>query len=266
MSVKRLGVLGWPVGHSRSPQIFKAAFEGSDLDGWNYQLLPAPPAEFERLVRGLHGAGFVGANVTIPHKQAALAVADSCSFRAEQIGAANLLSFSADGAIVADNSDAPGLLAALGEHARAGDSALVLGAGGSARAVVWALREVGMKVQLWNRTAARAAALAAEFGVEAVSAAVPAQLLVNCTAAGLDGPGASFDELPLTADEVGSYATVVDLVYGDQPSALIESAAAAGSRTIDGREILVQQGAIAFEHWTGVAAPLELMRAAASCP
>ena len=136
----RYGVLGWPVGHSRSPAMMQAA------GLTRYQRLPVAPEAFEDTVRALPGAGFRGANVTIPHKQAALALATASSDAARAIGAANTLSFSADGEIAAENTDAPGLIDALG--GRPVRSALVLGAGGSARAVVWALARAGAQTCL----------------------------------------------------------------------------------------------------------------------
>ncbi|MGA7705050.1 MAG: shikimate dehydrogenase, partial [Solirubrobacteraceae bacterium] len=128
--VKRLGVIGWPVDHSRSPAMFQAAFAELGMDDWVYQRLPLAPELFAETVRSLGADGFVGANVTIPHKQAALALADSASEAASAIGAANTLSFAPGGAIEAENTDAPGLLAALGRTGRSpeGLSALVLGA------------------------------------------------------------------------------------------------------------------------------------------
>ena len=132
-----LGVCGWPVAHSRSPQMHNAALAAVGLADWRYLRLPLPPELFEETVRALPAAGFRGVNVTIPHKEAALAVADEASDAARAIGAANTLTFE-DGAIKADNTDAPGLLAALGEPV-AGRRALVLGAGGSGRAAAWAL-------------------------------------------------------------------------------------------------------------------------------
>src|SRR4051812_20056776 len=153
----RLGVLGWPVAHSRSPAMFAAL-------GVPYQRLPVPPELFAETVRALGAAGFTGANVTIPHKEAALAVADTASERARAIGAANTLSFGVDGSIAAENTDAPGFLAALPDPP-AGRTAAVMGAGGSARAVVWALREAGAaEVRIWNRTPEKARKLAAEMG------------------------------------------------------------------------------------------------------
>ncbi|MBW3607329.1 MAG: shikimate dehydrogenase [Actinobacteria bacterium] len=225
-----------------------------------YQRLPVAPEAFEDTVRALHGAGFRGANVTIPHKQAALAVATSASDAAREIGAANTLTFGADGEIAAENTDAPGLLAALGD--RPTRSALVLGAGGSARAAVWALGRAGAEVSIWNRTAERAAGL----GARVVREPIAADVLVNCTSVGLDRSSSPFKDLLLTADELVQYTTVVDLVYRAGETVLIREAAKRGIDTIDGLEILVRQGALSFTLWTGLAAPLDSMRAAAREP
>src|SRR5205823_10301169 len=160
----RLGVLGWPVAHSRSPQIQNAALEAAGLRGWRYQLLPVPPGLLAETVRALPKAGFRGANVTIPHKEEALALADRATDAASAIGAANTLIFGADGTIEADNTDAPALIDAL-PFAPAAKSALVLGAGGSARAAVWALRMGGAgDVRVWNRNPTRASALTDDLG------------------------------------------------------------------------------------------------------
>jgi shikimate dehydrogenase len=247
----RYGVLGWPVGHSRSPAMMRAA----GLE--RYQRLPVAPQAFDDTVRALPGAGFRGANVTIPHKTAALALATSASDAAREIGAANTLTFGDDGEIAAENTDAPGLLAALGDR-RAG-SALVLGAGGSARAVIWALTRAGADVSVWNRTPERAAAL----GARVVRTAVAADVLVNCTSVGLDRSSSPFKDLPLDADGLVEYETVVDLVYGEGGTVLVSEAAKRGVETIDGLEILVRQGALSFTLWTGLAAPLDSMRMAA---
>jgi shikimate dehydrogenase len=256
----RYGVLGWPVAHSRSPAMFAAL-------GVPYQKLPVPPELFAETVRALGAAGFAGANVTIPHKEAALALADEASERARQIGAANTLTFRADGTIAAENTDAPGFLAALPEPP-AGRSALVLGAGGSARAVVWALRAAGAAdVRVWNRTPQRAEALAAEFGAVATAVVQPADLLVNCTAIGLGDSSSrdltTFKNTPLSADNVGEFASVVDLVYRPGGTELLRIARERGAEVVDGLEILVQQGALSYEAWTGRAPDLAVMREAA---
>lgn len=222
-----------------------------------YQRLPVAPAVFDDTVRALHGAGFRGANVTIPHKQAALELATSASDAAREIGAANTLTFGEGGEIVAENTDAPGLIAALGD--RPVRSALVLGAGGSARAAVWALARAGADVSIWNRTAARAEGL----GARVVERPIPADILINCTSVGLNRSSSAFKDLPLDADGLSEYATVVDLVYDSGGTMLMREASKRGIAAIDGLEILVRQGALSFTIWTGRAAPLDSMRTAA---
>jgi shikimate dehydrogenase len=255
----RLGVLGWPVAHSRSPAMQRAALRALRLDDWHYQRLPVPPALVAQTIRALPAAGFRGANVTVPHKEAALRSADAASESARAIGAANTLTF-ADGAIHADNTDAPGLLAAL-PHSPAGARALVLGAGGSARAAAYALREAGAaEVSILNRTPARAQRLAHDLGVRVATAPEPCDLLVNCTTVGLHDP----DELPIDLRMVGDHPTVVDFVYRDGATALVRAALAAGLPCVDGVEILVRQGALSLERWTARPAPLEVMRTAAA--
>jgi shikimate dehydrogenase len=257
-----LGVCGWPVAHSRSPQMHNAALAAVGLDGWRYLRLPLPPELFAETVRALPAAGFRGVNVTIPHKHAALQLADRASDAARAIGAANTLTFE-DGAIEADNTDAPGLLAAIGEPV-AGRRALVLGAGGAGRAAAWALAAAGADVAVWNRTPERAEALAADLGVRAVPGAVPADILVNCTSVGLHDPAATFKALPVEADELGAGSLVVDMVYRAGGTRLLEAARSRGARVVDGLEILVAQGAASFERWTGMEAPREAMREAAT--
>ncbi len=256
------GVLGYPVGHSRSPIMMSAAFRELGLD-WRYVRLPVAPGLFVETVRALPASGYVGANVTIPHKLAARALADELTPAAEAIGAANTLSF-ADGLIRADNTDAAGLIAALDEPV-AGRSALVLGAGGAGRAAVWALREAGADVSVWNRTHARAAALAAELGVSHAELPGPTDLLVNATSVGLL-PDSDEDEalaaLQLTG--VAPPATVVDLVYGDAPTPLGRWASRGHGRVVGGLEVLVRQGALSLELWTGREAPVDAMRHAVS--
>jgi shikimate dehydrogenase len=237
-----------------------AAFAALGLSGWRYQRLPVPPELFDETVRALPAAGFVGANVTIPHKEAALALADDADDVARAVGAANTLIFDRDGRIRAANTDAPGLIAALPLDP-GGRTALVLGAGGSARAAAWAHKSAGVaRVRVWNRTPQRARALAAELGVEAVDRAQPSDFLVNCTAAGLSDPAATFKELPLRADDLSGFLCVADLVYGKEETALIAAARRQGCVVVDGLEVLVRQGALSFELWTGMAAPIDAMR------
>jgi shikimate dehydrogenase len=261
--VSRLGVLGWPVAHSRSPAIQNAALAAAGLHDWRYQLLPVPPELFGEAVPALPGAGFAGANVTIPHKEAALALAGEASPRARAIGAANTLTFGPGGQIAADNTDAPALIAAL-PFPISGRTAMVLGAGGSARAAVWALLDAGAaEVRLWNRTAQRAYTLAAELGAIPVDRPTAADLLVNCTAVGLDGSD-PFDRLPLAPGDLTAYGCVADLVYTVHGTVLVDRARAQGVAAVDGLELLIGQGALSFEIFTGVPASLQAMRAAAA--
>jgi shikimate dehydrogenase len=268
----RLGVLGWPVAHSRSPAMFNAAFAHLGMEGWRYQRLPVPEELFAEATRALGGAGFLGANVTIPHKQAALALAGEASEAAKAIGAANTLTFAPGGAaIAAENTDAPGLIAALKQLTGmpAHPSVLVLGAGGSARAAVWALREAGAReVSVWNRTPERAEALARDLGVQAVPSPQTAEVLVNCTAVGLEplersaSEAEGLNQLGLTFDQVGEYSYVIDMVYRTGSTPLLAAARSHGAQTLDGIEILLRQGALSFELWTGRQAPLDAMRRA----
>jgi shikimate dehydrogenase len=258
-----LGVCGWPVAHSRSPQMHNAALAAAGLDDWRYLRLPLPTELFAETVRALPAAGFRGVNVTIPHKHTALAVADRASEAAQAIGAANTLTFE-DGAIVADNTDAPGLLGAL-PISPAGKTVLILGAGGAGRAAAWALKGAGAAdVAIWNRTPERAIALAAQLGVRAVEAPRMAEIVVNCTSVGLTDPEATFKALPVRADELGAGSLVVDMVYRAGGTHLLEAARTRGAGVIDGLEILVAQGAASFERWTGLEAPREAMRVAAT--
>ncbi len=259
------GVVGFPVRHSRSPAMQRAAFEAAGLD-WRYLALPVPPGLLAETVRALAGSGYRGVNVTLPHKIAALSLADDPSEAASAIGAANTLTFD-DGRIAAENTDAPGLIAALDDPVR-GSRALVLGAGGAARAAAWALREAGAsEVAIWNRTTERAEALARELDLRAVAAPKPADVLVNATTIGLDASldeRAALEALGLAASQPP--ATVVDLVYAGGTTPVCAWAARGGARVVDGVEVLVRQGALSFELWTGRAAPIQAMREAAQAP
>lgn len=270
----RLAVLGHPVAHSRSPAMQNAALAAAGLEGWNYEAIDVSPENFAELVRSLPGQGFAGVNVTVPHKEAALAVADEASEAAAAIGAANTLTFD-EGLIRADNTDAPGLVDALTDGDRAGAGglagkrALALGAGGAGRAVVWALAGAGMDVMLWNRTHSKAEELAKELGVEVIPpeqhGAIdpgPFEVIVNASAAGLGG-GNGLADLPLDPGGFHPDQTVVDMVYGETEGTLIATARQDGATTIDGLEILVRQGARSFEIWTGTRPDLEVMRSAA---
>ncbi len=257
----RLGVLGWPVDHSRSPSMHNAALLACGLTDWRYGLLPVPPELLAETVRALPEAGFRGVNVTIPHKAAALRLASGASESARAIGAANTLIFE-DGQIRAENTDAPALMAAL-PWPIVGRRALVLGAGGSARAAVWALIDGGAaEVRVWNRTRERAEELCAELGAEPAATIEAADLLINCTSSGLRDHGSVFDDLPLAAADLVKFKCVVDFVYASRATTLMDAARARALPTVDGLELLVGQGALSFERFTGRAAPLAVMRQA----
>jgi shikimate dehydrogenase len=271
--LNRLAVLGHPVSHSRSPAIQNAALGALGLGGeWSYEAIDIEPAEFEERTKELPQQGFFGVNVTIPHKRAALALADEPSEAAEQIGAANTLTFR-PGGIRADNTDSTGLLAALPAQVE-GRSALVLGAGGSARAAAWALAERGASVAVWTRTRARADELVRDLArssgegrlisVRTERARADAyELIVNCTSVGM-GDEDPFEQLPLATEQLGPGVVLVDLVYAGSESRLVREARARQATAIDGLEVLVRQGAESLRIWTGMDPPLDVMSKAAT--
>jgi shikimate dehydrogenase len=262
----RLAVLGQPISHSRSPAMHTAALAELGLaDEWSYEAIEVAPEDFEGRVRAMPGEAFVGANVTLPHKLAALSIAEEASEAARAIGAANTLTF-AGGRVAAENTDATGLLDALPEPP-SGAHALVLGAGGSARAVVWALVTAGAEVTIWNRTAEKAERLAHEFGASSVEAVSQADfdLLVNATTVGMGAStqaSQNLKSLPVDADALGERHQLVDLAYGAVETELVRAAKARGARVVDGLEVLVRQGAASLRIWTGLDPPIEVMRRA----
>jgi shikimate dehydrogenase len=214
----------------------------------------------------LPGSGFHGINVTIPHKHAAAGLADEVSPTVEAVGAANTLTFEG-GRILAENTDAPGMMGAIARPV-GGLRALVLGAGGTARAATWALQHDGADVSVYNRTTQRAEKLAEDLGVALVLETLGGaefELIVNTTAVGMD-EGISEEEallaLGLDLSVVSSSAVVVDFVYRAGGSPLTSAARAAGLTVIDGNELLARQGALSFEIWFNRPAPLDAMRAA----
>jgi shikimate dehydrogenase len=271
-----VALLGDPVEHSRSPAMHNAAFRSMGLD-WRYEAIGVGAERFGSLVRELRQRGYAGANVTIPHKLRALEAADVATEVAQAVGAANTLLFTEEG-IFAHNTDVEGFLRALRERAPeapAAMRALVLGGGGAARAVVYALaKEKAESVGVWNRHSERARALVEELGghpetppLEVVPepGAVEADLLVNATSVGMRerGMGAEeddFKQLHITADKFDDVRVVVDMVYRDNGTALVREASAHGSVCVDGFDVLAHQGAASFELWTAVKAPLQVMR------
>jgi shikimate dehydrogenase len=261
----KLLVVGWPVGHSLSPAMMTAAIRSAGVDA-TYEAREIPPEDWPAALEALHAEGVDGANVTVPHKETALAAAREATATARAIGAANTLLRRADGWL-ADNTDGPGFLdwvRETGHEAALAREALVLGAGGSARAVVWALRSAGCpRIRVANRSPDRAARLVAELGGGPIEAepldpagsppAPAGGLVVNCTSLGLRPDDAS----PLPTEALSGVAAVLDLVYPDPPLAC--AARAGGIPAADGRGLLVAQGARSFEEWTGVPADRKAM-------
>ncbi len=258
------GVIGWPIAHSLSPAMHNAGYEALGLD-WVYVPIAVPTDRLAEAVPGLAAASFAGLNVTIPHKEEALELASGASDVARQIGAANTLIPDGDGGFTADNTDAIGFERAVEEVAPGaldGAEALMLGAGGSAQAVAWALRNRGCRVTVANRTAERARGLGdvIPFDPDAIDeAASSAGVVVNATSLGMNATEPP-PELPLAAIRPG--AVVVDLVYSPGGTAWLRAAGEAGAITVDGRGMLLHQGAASFTIWTGEDAPLDAMRAA----
>ncbi len=253
------GVVGWPVGHSRSPRLHRHWLRRHGIEG-DYVALPVAEEDLDEVVGVLPKAGFRGVNVTVPHKVAALAIADEATPRAQGIGAANALTF-ANGRVLADNTDGEGFLRSLREGAPLWDPgagpAAVLGAGGAARAVVWALLEAGAPlVTLCNRTRATAEALAEGFGprvgvadwVQAGNVVEEAATVVNTTSLGMTGK----PELRVPLDGLRPGQVVTDLVYAPLETRLLREARAAGAVAVDGLGMLLHQAAPAFERWWGV--------------
>jgi shikimate dehydrogenase len=254
------GVIGHPVGHSRSPKLHGHWLKTYGLEG-HYVPMDVAPADLETVLRTLPRAGFVGTNVTVPHKEAALRIADHVSDRATVIGAANTLVFREDGSIHADNTDGYGFM----ENLRAGapdwnakdGPAVVFGAGGAARAVLQALADEGVpEILLTNRTRTRADHLKEEFGqritvvdwVQAGNMIENAELVVNTTSLGMQGQ----PELRVPLDGLQPGAVVTDLVYAPLKTNLLKTAEDAGCTVVDGLGMLLHQAVPGFERWFGV--------------
>lgn len=250
------GILGWPVSHSRSPRLHGYWLERLGIDG-AYVPLPVAPERFADAVRALADLGFRGANVTIPHKEAAFAVCDEVDAAARRAGAVNTLLFR-DGRILGSNTDGFGFLESVRDQApgwAATDGpAVLLGAGGAARAVAAALLDAGCpRLTLVNRSLARAEALARDLGGPVCVADRPpladAALLVNATSLGMQGqPPLAIDLAPLPAGAV-----VADIVYVPLETPLLAAARARGLRGVDGLGMLLHQARPGFEAWFGVA-------------
>ncbi|MBO1323833.1 shikimate dehydrogenase [Acetobacter sp. TBRC 12305] len=253
------GVLGWPVSHSRSPVLHNYWLRRYGVDGV-YVPLPVQPGAFEVAVRGLQAAGFRGANVTIPHKEAAFRLADILDDSATQAGAVNTLIFQDDGKIRGLSTDGAGFVASLqaeGHTIRPGAQVLVLGAGGAARSVAAALLGQGMGVHVSNRTAARAKELASALpglGVVAwdewENRLGAYSLLVNTTSLGMaGGPDPQFRP---RLDCANAGLVVADIVYVPMVTPLLAEARQCGLQTVGGLGMLLHQARLGFTEWFGV--------------
>jgi len=257
------GVIGWPVRHSRSPDIHNAAYRALGLD-WLYVALPVPPGQVGPALGGMRALGIEGLSVTMPHKSAAAAAVDRLCADAVALGAVNSIRRDGD-LLVGDNTDGGGFVDSLLADGvdPAGRRCVVLGAGGAARAVVRALALAGAEaVVVVARNQARADAAASLAGaagsVGGAEGLAEADLLVNATPLGMG------DDTTLAADPAAlpARAVVADLVYHPRRTPLLAAAEARGLRTVGGIGMLVHQAARQLEAWTGLDAPIEVMRAA----
>lgn len=257
----RIGLIGFPVQHSASPRMQNAAFASVGLN-WTYELWPTPLDELPARLNALRSDDDVaGCNVTIPHKQNVMPAIDELSTHARILGAVNTIT-KRDGRLFGHNTDWIGFMADMRFHGfspSTGTRALVLGAGGSARAIVYALLLAGASVQIVNRNTARAEALAcdlAALGPVAVAARVQdagrTDLIVNCTSAGME-PHDATTPWPTDAP-FPAHVFVYDLVYKPRRTMLLREAENAGARAVGGIGMLAEQGAAAFELWTGIPA------------
>jgi shikimate dehydrogenase len=249
------GITGWPVGHSRSPRLHGFWLERYGVDG-AYVPLPIDPAQFPVAIRGLMAAGFAGVNVTIPHKRAAFAICDTVDDSARRVGAVNTIVFE-NGRISGSNTDGWGFLENLRAHGvdPAAGPALILGAGGSTRAVGAALLDLGIRVTVANRTRSRAEELAAELpGLTVIDweardrALADHALLVNTTSLGMAGhPPVAID-----LDRAARGLTVADIVYVPLETPLLAAARARGIAAVEGLGMLLYQAIPGFRTWFGV--------------
>lgn len=271
---KLVGIFGWPVGHSLSPIFQNAAFEALGLD-YRYVPLSVRPKDLADAVRGFRAMNFAGANLTIPHKEAVIPFLDELAPTAAMMGAVNTIEVN-QGRLVGHNTDGDGFVRSLLEEGVgvAGARCLMIGAGGAARGVAVALARAGIaEIIIANRTLEKAEELAS-----LISARIPdvtatgislseealrrsaegINLLVQTTSVGMK-PG---DPLPVPMDILRADLAVCDLIYSPLETPLLQQVSISGAKTINGIGMLLYQGAIAFEIWTGKAAPVEIMRKA----
>ena len=269
---QHVGLIGWPVEHSVSPAMHNAAFEELGLH-WHYSLLPTPPDGVEARLATLYADGYQGVNVTVPHKRAVMSHLDEISEAARAIGAVNTILARRD-RLTGHNTDCDGFMSALAEVGvqAVGKRALILGAGGGARSVVYALTREGTTIAIHNRTEERAKDLIRDLSLADSQASVvndlgrldldQFDLLVNTTSLGM-WPQTNASPWP-DALPMPFHWTVFDLVYNPAETRLLARARAAGAATIGGLGMLVHQGVLAFEMWTGQSPSVEAMCLAAT--
>ena len=254
------GVMGWPVGHSLSPRLHNYWLDLHGIDG-AFVPLPVAPEHFAQALRILPRLGFRGVNVTVPHKEAALAAVDRLDPLARRIGAVNTIVMSEDGTLSGSNTDAYGfsahLAASVPGFSAASGTAVIIGAGGAARAVAVALTDMGApEIRIINRTLARAEELALALGGSAhvvdwsgrARALEGASIVVNTTTQGMAGQPA----LDLDLSRLPASAVVYDIVYSPLETALLAAARGRGHRVVDGLGMLLHQAVAGFEAWFGV--------------
>jgi shikimate dehydrogenase len=254
----RFAVFGNPVGHSLSPIMHTAAFAATAFNGV-YVAVPVP--DIRPAVAGLRALGFRGASITLPHKESVMACLDEVEETARRIKAVNTI-VNTDGRLQGCNTDVSGAIRALKEKTPlAGRAVAILGAGGAARAVAFGIVAEGGRVSIFNRTAGRGAKLAdelqAEFRLLSEFKADRYEIMVNTTPLGM-APRA--DEMPVGVEKLRPGLVVMDIVYNPLKTRLLREAAGAGCTTIDGLSMFVHQGARQFELWTGMKAPVDIMR------
>ena len=275
---KRLGIIGYPIGHSISPIFQQAALDALGIDA-TYEKWEVTPEGVGDFVNGLRAPDSWGINITLPHKQAVIPLLDEVDEWATAAGAVNTI-VNHDGRLTGHNTDGPGFLRALQVETGydpKGTRALILGAGGAARGILLALARGGVdSLVIANRTMERAetlAKLAVENGVKSeaipiagnvlIKAAASADLIVNCTSVGMSH-GPDEQGTPLTAAQIPASAIVNDVVYTPLETPLLREAAAAGATALGGLHMLVYQGVLSFQMWTGQEAPADVMLAAAT--
>ncbi len=256
--MKRLAVLGHPVAHSRSPAMHNAAFEALGIDA-TYLAFDVSPEDLPAAISGARALGIAQLAISIPHKQAIIALLDDVDETARRIGAVNTVT-RRGAKLAGTNTDWLGAVRAIESRAKLADArAVVLGAGGAARAVVFGLRARGARVTVLNRSPDRAHQLCADLGAEAAGPIsdlekIPHDILVNTTSVGLAG-----DQSPIDPSWISPDAVVMDAVYDPPQTRLLRDAASRGARTISGKWMLVHQAAEQLREWTGLDAPVGVM-------